>query len=127
MPVPPGSAPDFLSRIFGAALQQRWGQPVIVDNRPGGSQNIGAELVARAKPDGYTLLVAPPPPIALNKVLYPNLKFDPERFAPVTIMAAASAPTATTAATTSIATTAAAVTTMCVNSDASGTRVVQFS
>ena len=47
VPVPPGSAPDFLSRIFGASLQQQWGQPIIVDNKPGASQNIGAEFVAR--------------------------------------------------------------------------------
>ena len=86
VPVPPGSAPDFLSRIFGASLQQQWGQPIIVDNKPGASQNIGAEFVARAAPDGYTLLSAPPPPIALNKFLYPNIKFDPERFAAVTVI-----------------------------------------
>jgi tripartite-type tricarboxylate transporter receptor subunit TctC len=87
VPVPPGSAPDFLARIFGAKLQNDWKQPFIVENRPGGSQNIGAEFVARAKPDGYTLLSAPPPPFSLNQHLFAGLRYDPSKFAAVTIMA----------------------------------------
>src|SRR3954470_2517127 len=81
VPVPPGNAPDFLARIFAASLQAEWGQPIVIENRPGGSQNIGAELVARSKPDGYTLLVAPPPPLALNQHLFPGLRYDPAKFA----------------------------------------------
>ena len=86
VPVPPGSAPDFLARIFGAKLQNDWKQPFIIENRPGGSQNIGAEFVARAKPDGYTLLSAPPPPFSLNQHLFTGLRYDPTKFAAVTIM-----------------------------------------
>ncbi len=86
VPLPPGSAPDFLSRIISASFQQQWGQTVIVENKPGAAQNVGAEQVARAAPDGYTLLTAPPPPIALNKYLFPNLKYDQDKFTPVTVI-----------------------------------------
>ena len=86
VPLPPGSAPDFLSRIISASFQQQWGQTVIVENKPGGAQNVGAEQVARAAPDGHTLLTAPPPPIALNKYLFPNLKYDQDRFTPITVI-----------------------------------------
>ena len=86
VPVPPGSAPDFLARIFGAKLQNDWKQPFVIENRPGGSQNIGAEFVYRAKPDGYTLLSAPPPPFALNQHLFSGLRYEPAKFAAVTIM-----------------------------------------
>ncbi len=86
VPLPPGSAPDFLSRIISASFQQQWGQTVVVENRPGAAQNLGGELVARAAPDGYTLLTSPPPPIALNKYLFPNLKYDPDKFTPVTVI-----------------------------------------
>jgi tripartite-type tricarboxylate transporter receptor subunit TctC len=87
VPVPAGSAPDFLARLFGARLQNDWKQPFIIENRPGGSQNIGADYVYRAKPDGYTLLSAPPPPFSLNQHLFKDLRFDPSKFAAVTIMA----------------------------------------
>ncbi len=86
VPLPPGSGPDFLSRIIGASFQEQWGQTVIVENKPGAAQNVGGEQVARAAPDGYTLLVAPPPPISLNKYLFPNLKYDQDRFTPVTVI-----------------------------------------
>ena len=86
VPLPPGSAPDFLSRIISASFQQQWGQTVIVENKPGGAQNVGAEQVARSAPDGHTLLTAPPPPISLNKFLFPNLKYDQDRFTPVTVI-----------------------------------------
>ena len=86
VPLPPGSAPDFLSRIISAYMQQQWGQTVLVETKPGAAQNLGAEQVARAAPDGYTLLTAPPPPIALNKFLFPNLKYDPDKFTPVTVI-----------------------------------------
>ena len=88
VPVPPGTAPDILPRVVADKLAARWGEPVIIENRPGGALNIGAEAVAKAEPDGYTLLATPPPPLAINQSLYPNLGFDPNAFVPVTVMAA---------------------------------------
>jgi len=87
VPVPPGAAADILPRIVAEKLASRWGQPVIVENRPGGALNIGAEAVAKAEPDGYTLLATPAPPLAINQSLYPKLRFDPNAFVPVTVMA----------------------------------------
>src|SRR5262245_35388040 len=62
VPVPPGPMLDALPRILADKLAAKWGQPVIVENRPGGGQNLGAEVVARAEADGYTLLTAPAGP-----------------------------------------------------------------
>ena len=87
VPVPPGASVDILPRIVAEKLAARWGQPVIVENRLGGALNIGAEAVAKAQPDGYTLLATPPPPLAINQSLYPKLGFDPNAFVPVTVMA----------------------------------------
>src|SRR6186997_293780 len=88
VPFPAGGTADALPRIFGEKLAAKWGQPVVVDNRPGAAGNIGAELVYKAQPDGYTLLSAPPPPLVINPSLYPNLAFDPTRFVTVGVMAA---------------------------------------
>jgi tripartite-type tricarboxylate transporter receptor subunit TctC len=88
VPFPAGGTADIMPRIFGEKLAAKWGQPVIVDNRPGAAGNIGAELVYRAEPDGYTLLSAPPPPLVINPSLYPKLNFDPARFVTVGIMGA---------------------------------------
>ena len=68
-------------------LAQRWGQPVIVENRPGGALNIGAEAVARAQPDGHTLLATPPGPLVISQHFYPRLGFDPTAFVPISILA----------------------------------------
>jgi tripartite-type tricarboxylate transporter receptor subunit TctC len=65
----------------------RFGQPVVIENRPGGGQHIGTEAVARAEPDGYTLLASAAGPLVINPSLYPSLSYDPAAFAPVTIMA----------------------------------------
>jgi tripartite-type tricarboxylate transporter receptor subunit TctC len=88
VPTPPGSTPDILQRTVAEKLTARWGQPIIVENRLGGALNIAAEAVAKAEPDGYTLLSTPPPPLAINQALYPQLGFDPTAFVPVTVMAA---------------------------------------
>jgi tripartite-type tricarboxylate transporter receptor subunit TctC len=88
VPFPAGGTADVMPRIFGEKLAAKWGQPVIVDNRPGAAGNIGAELVYRAEADGYTLLSAPPPPLVINPFLYPKLGFDPSRFVTVGIMGA---------------------------------------
>jgi tripartite-type tricarboxylate transporter receptor subunit TctC len=87
VPVPPGSAADILPRIVAETLSARWGQPVIVENRLGGALNIAAEAVAKAEPDGYTLLATPAPPLAINQSLYARLGFDPDAFVPITVMA----------------------------------------
>lgn len=88
VPFAPGTLPDVLSRLVGPKLVAKWGQPVIVENRPGATGNIGAEIVAAATPDGYTLLSTPSPPLAINQSLYAKLNFDPNAFAPVTVIAA---------------------------------------
>jgi tripartite-type tricarboxylate transporter receptor subunit TctC len=86
VPAPAGGVLDAVSRTVGDKLAAKWGQPVIVENRPGAAQNIGAEAVAKAEPDGYTLLVTPPAPLVTNPWLYPKLAFDPEAFLPVTVL-----------------------------------------
>jgi len=88
VPFPAGGSADLMPRIFGEKLTAKWGQPVVIDNRPGAAGNIGAEMVYKAEPDGYTLLSAPPPPLVINHNLYPKLGYDPTRFATVSVMAA---------------------------------------
>ena len=84
VPYPAAGTNDVLARIVGDKLQAKWGQPVIVENRSGGSGNIGAALVAQAEPDGYTLLVSATPPIATNQSLYKQLSYKAEEFVPIT-------------------------------------------
>ena len=88
VPFPAGGAADALPRIVGEKLAARWGQPVVVENRAGASGSIGAEAVARAEPDGYTLLATPPAPLVINPSLYLKLPYDPTQFVPVTVIAA---------------------------------------
>jgi tripartite-type tricarboxylate transporter receptor subunit TctC len=73
---PAGLTPDVLARLVGQPLSERLGQPVVIDNRPGAGSNIGTELVVRALPDGYTLLLAPITTSVVNAILYPDLKFN---------------------------------------------------
>lgn len=84
VPTGPGSAPDVLTRKLGEAVGARLGQPVVVENRPGAAGMIGAEAVARAKADGYTLLMAWDGMMAINPALYARLAYDPAAdFVPV--------------------------------------------
>jgi tripartite-type tricarboxylate transporter receptor subunit TctC len=87
VPFPAGGPLDIVARALGQALNRSWGQPVIVDNRPGAGGNIGAELVARAPADGYTILMGAVSTHAINVTLYSKLPYDPVRdFAPVTLL-----------------------------------------
>jgi len=87
LPVAPGSTTDILARLVAKELQEQWGKPVIVENMPGAATNLGSEYVARAAPDGYTLLLCPPSPLAVNQLLYHNLKYDPTKFVPIVMLA----------------------------------------
>ena len=88
VPLPPGATADTMPRLMAEKLHAKWGQPVVIENRAGAAQNIGAEFVAKAEPDGYTLLATPPGPLAVNQSLYLKLSFDPAAFVPVTVMGA---------------------------------------
>src|SRR5262247_2668076 len=87
VPYPPGGSADLVPRAVADKLQTMWGQPVLIENRPGAGGNIGAESVYRAEPDGYTLMGTPPGPLVVNQHLYRKLAFDPEKFVPVSIIA----------------------------------------
>jgi tripartite-type tricarboxylate transporter receptor subunit TctC len=84
--VPPGGGVDTVTRIVAHGLEQKLGQPVVVENRSGAGGNIGAEFVFTSPPDGYTLLASQPSPITINPMLYKNIAFDPTKFEPVAIM-----------------------------------------
>ena len=83
---PPGGGLDIAARVIADRLTKMWGQPFMVENRPGASGNLGAEAVAQAEPDGYTLLAAQPGPLTTNVVMYKKLNFDPTAFEPLAIM-----------------------------------------
>jgi tripartite-type tricarboxylate transporter receptor subunit TctC len=86
-PVASGTVADLVPRLIADKLANRWGQAVIVENRPGGGTNIGTEAAFRAAPDGYMLLSAPATPLVVNQSLYPKLAFDPTAFEPITVLA----------------------------------------
>lgn len=84
VPYPPGSSADVLARQLGEKITLDWGKQVIIDNRPGAGGSIGAEFVAHAKPDGYTLLLCTNSPLTTNLALYKSLHYDTLRdFAPI--------------------------------------------
>jgi tripartite-type tricarboxylate transporter receptor subunit TctC len=79
-----GGTGDVFTRVLGEELYRRWGQPLVVENRPGGTSNIGARACADALPDGYTLCILPGEPLAYNQFLYKKLTFDPAKdFEPI--------------------------------------------
>lgn len=87
VPYPPGGGTDLLARALAAQLQQRWKQSVIVENIGGAGGNVGAEAVARAAPDGYTLLFASPGPIATNAFMYKTMPYDPAKWVAIAVVA----------------------------------------
>jgi tripartite-type tricarboxylate transporter receptor subunit TctC len=87
-PFAAGGSADVIPRIVGERLSAMWGQPVIVENRPGAGGNIAAEYVYRAEPDGYTLLSSPPSTLIINQYLYANLAYDQSQWVPVSVMVA---------------------------------------
>jgi tripartite-type tricarboxylate transporter receptor subunit TctC len=88
VPFPPGGPTDVMARVFGQKLSERWGQPVVIENRPGGNSAIGAQQTAKSPPDGYTLLVAMDTTLVMNPITTPNLPYDALKdFAPVSLTA----------------------------------------
>ncbi len=86
VPFPAGGSNDISARVAADQLRALWGQPVVVENLSGAGGNVGAAAFARAEPDGHTLLVTPPGPLAINQFLFRDLGYDPERFVPVTVL-----------------------------------------
>lgn len=90
VPLSAGGPTDTLARVIGQQLTEKLGQPVIIENRPGAGGNIGAEMVAKAAPDGYTLFMGTSGPLSINQSLYSKLAFDPAKdFSPIVLVASA--------------------------------------
>jgi tripartite-type tricarboxylate transporter receptor subunit TctC len=90
VPFSPGTAFDLIARTVGQKVTERYGQPVIVDNKPGASGTLGTEMVAAAAPDGYTLVTAGAP-LTVHKALVKNLRYDPvTSFTPIGTLTASS-------------------------------------
>jgi len=86
VPYPPGGGADITARPIAQMLGERWGQPVVIEHHGGASGMIGAEIVAKAPADGYTLMVSASAEVALNAALFPKMPYDPVRdFAPITL------------------------------------------
>ncbi|MEA3026077.1 MAG: hypothetical protein QOF91_1362, partial [Alphaproteobacteria bacterium] len=87
VPFPPGGSADALPRIVAEKLRERWGQPVIIENRAGAAGSTGSGSVFRSSPDGYTLLSTPAGPLAINGLVQKTLPYDPAAFVPVALLA----------------------------------------
>jgi tripartite-type tricarboxylate transporter receptor subunit TctC len=86
VPYTPGGTVDILARMIGPKLTEAWGQPVVIENRPGAGGNIGADFVAKSPPDGYTLFLSTNAPLTINVAAYKNIRYDPLRdFAPIIV------------------------------------------
>src|SRR5687767_15407265 len=83
VPFPPGGAPDLVGRTLANRLQERLGQPFVVENRTGAGGNIAAEHVAKSAADGYTLLATSDGPLVINPSVYPSMPFTLREFAPI--------------------------------------------
>jgi tripartite-type tricarboxylate transporter receptor subunit TctC len=90
VPVPAGGVTDTMARLVAQHLTEMWGQPVVVDNRPGGNTGVGAQAVSGAPPDGHTLLVAPDSTFTANPALFSRLTYDPGDFTPIIVLCRAS-------------------------------------
>jgi tripartite-type tricarboxylate transporter receptor subunit TctC len=100
VPFPAGGPSDIVARLIGQKMSEEWGQPVVIDNRPGANTVIGAQAVAKAAPDGYTLLMAIDSTLTMNPYLYRSLPYDPLKdFAPITTTAKSMSLVAVSAAT----------------------------
>ncbi len=87
VPFPPGGPADIVTRFVGQRMSEDFGQPVVIENRPGGNTAIGAQVAARAAPDGYTLFVPMDTTLVMNPLVTPNLPYDPQKdFAPITLL-----------------------------------------
>jgi len=88
VPFPPGGPSDLAARVFGQKLAERWGQPVVIENRAGGNSAIGAQQIAKSPPDGYALLLAMDTTLVMNPITTKNLPYDALRdFAPISMAA----------------------------------------
>jgi tripartite-type tricarboxylate transporter receptor subunit TctC len=87
VPSPPGGVNDIVARVIGIKLQEKWGQPVVIDNKPGANSIIGTEIVAKSAPDGYTLLINTTGGMSINPLIYPKLPYDGQKgFAPISLL-----------------------------------------
>jgi tripartite-type tricarboxylate transporter receptor subunit TctC len=87
IPYPAGGGTDTIGRLVADQLSRKWGQPVVVENLGGAAGNTGAAQVFRAAPDGYTMMIASPGPIATNNFLYKDMPFDPARWTSIALLA----------------------------------------
>src|SRR5215207_10811674 len=88
VPFPAGGPSDVLARMIGQKMSEDWGQPVVIENRPGANTVLGAQQVAKAAPDGYTLLMAIDSTLTMNQYLYRTPPYDPfNDFVPITLTA----------------------------------------
>src|SRR5262249_25090914 len=84
VPFPAGGPRDVLGRLIGQKMSEDWSQPVVIENRPGGNTVLGAQVVAKAAPDGYTMLMAIDSTLTMNQYLYRTPPYDPIKdFAPI--------------------------------------------
>lgn len=79
VPFPPGGSSDVMARVVGQRLSEALGQPIVIDNRPGASGNLGSEIAARSSPDGHTLVMGTVATVAINQSLYGRLNYDPAK------------------------------------------------
>ena len=86
VPFPAGGINDVLARIVADKLQAKWGHSIIIEQKVGAAGNLGAEVTAQAEPDGTTLMIVAPGPLAINHHLYKKLSYKPEDFVPITVL-----------------------------------------